>query len=72
MVGALQRTCALAEICPQYAATAGMFEAANGLFLDLAYAFSGEVELLADLLQCVWLVALQTEVQSDHVRLTDA
>ncbi len=46
-------------------------DSADGLFLDLAYSLTGEVQLLTDLLQCVWLVAPQSEIQADHIGFTN-
>ncbi len=39
------------EVRPQLFTSRGVAESPYGLFLDLAYAFAGELELLADLLQ---------------------
>ena len=51
-----------AQVGLQHAATTGMLHAPDGLFLDLAHTFTGEIELLPDLLQRVRLVAVQAEV----------
>jgi len=47
-----------AQVGTERAAAANVLQAADGLLLDLAHALAGEVELLADLLQGVGLVAL--------------
>ena len=55
---------------PQFLAAAGVAELAQGLGFDLADAFTGDVELLADLLQRAGAAILQAEAQAQDLFLT--
>ena len=59
----------LTEITLQDLASAGVFQPAYGLLLDLAHTLARQVEFLTDLLQGHRVAAVQPEVQADDILL---
>ena len=59
----------LTEITLQDLASAGVFQPAYGLFLDLAHALARQVEFLSNLLQRHRVAAAQSELHADDILL---
>ena len=56
-------------ISPQVAASGDMLQALDSLFLNLADTLAGESELLADFLKGECALAVDSEIEGDHLRL---
>src|SRR6185437_11325341 len=59
----------IVEEAAEFAAAAGVFEFAQGLGFDLADAFAGDVELLADFFERVVGVHADAEAHAEHAFL---
>src|SRR3954468_12601310 len=62
--------CWFPEIGAERLRARGMAEAANRLLLDLPNALAGELEAFADLLERQRMLAVEPEVEADHLGLT--